>query len=143
MNARVILGFAAISLAVQGCSPKPPLAPTAEMPLHYGPPPARVCTLSPFALTDGAATPVAMTISNDGGYCAIMVTQKDGNAFAAGLEPTQPAHGSALIIKYNNKTSIEYVPETSYAGADAFSVKLITREVPGYTTLNVAVTVQK
>ncbi len=140
MNARAILALAAIGLAVQGCTPKPRIA-AAPMPLHYGPPPARLCRIVPFTLSEGASTPVRMTTSNDGGYCAIMVTQKAGGAFDAGLEPVQAAHGTALIIKYNNQTSIEYVPEQRYAGPDAFEVKLIVRGQPGYTTLNVAVSV--
>ena len=140
MNARVIFGFAVISLAAQGCSPRPPVQ-AAAMPLHYGPPPARLCKLSPFALAEGASTPVQMTVSNDGGYCAIMVAQKAGGAFDAGLEPVQPSHGTALIIKYNNQTSIEYVPEPRHLGTDAFTVRLIVRGQPGYTTLPVAVTI--
>ena len=41
----------------------------------------------------------------------------------------------------SGKTSINYAPNAGFTGTDHFSVRLLVRGTPGYTTLNVAATV--
>lgn len=144
LSAFLLLPAAAASLVVCGCQ-KPP-APVAEapppLPPHLGPPPAAICNVAPFKVADGGTTPVSMTISNDGGYCAASLTAASGQPFDAGLVPAKPLHGDETVVRYNQKTSIEYAAKRGYAGHDGFTVHLIIKGQPGYTTLNVGIDVQ-
>jgi hypothetical protein len=127
-----------------GCAK--PLVPIAEappaLPPHLGPPPAATCLVAPFHVADGGAADVNMTISNDGGYCAAALTAASGRPFDAPLVPQRPAHGDDSVVEYNGKTSVEYTASQGYVGHDGFTVKLILKGQPGYTTLNVSVDVQ-
>ncbi len=140
---RPMVAALALGTLLVGCAapPPPPPAPPPPPPPHLGPPQAANCTASPVNLPDGGSGTATISLSNDGGYCAVSLTDAAGQPFDAGIEPVQPAHGTAVIVKYAGKTSIEYVPVGGYAGSDAFTVKLILKGQPGYTTLNVAVTV--
>ena len=130
-----------------GCAKPPAAVAEAPPPLppHLGPPPAAICTLTPFHVTDGGIASVAMTISNDGGYCAVTLTSGSGQAFDAGLVPIRPQHGGdnggLSVVHYNQKTNIEYWSAAKYVGQDRFTVHLIKKDQPGSTTVNVAVTV--
>ncbi len=130
---------------VQGCAQPaaaPPAAAAVPLPPHAGPPPARRCTVSPFHVKDGGSADVQMTLSNEGGYCAATLTAANGNPFDAPLVPVPPLHGVPRIVKYNGKTSVEYAAQPGFGGHDNFVVRLIVQGQPGYTTLNVSVTVQ-
>ena len=137
-------GTLVFALLLSGCE-KPPVpvaeAPPAPLPLHRGPPPATVCTVAPFHVADGGTAAIAMTISNDGGYCAATLTAGSGQPYDAPLVPTRPLHGDETVVRYNGKTSVEYAATAGYVGPDSFTVHLILRGQSGYTTLNVAVTV--
>jgi hypothetical protein len=141
---RVSAGGAMLALLLQGCAqpPAPVVAPPAPLPPHAGPPPARLCTVSPFSVKTGGTADIAMVVSHEGGYCAATLTDDQGKPYDAPLVPVQPLHGIDHIVKYNGKTSVEYTPQPGYVGHDSFIVKLIERGQPGYTTLNVSVTVQ-
>jgi hypothetical protein len=138
----MLLAGAAVLLA--GCAPKPlpPAPPTPPLPPHLGPPAAAYCLVAPFTVADGGSVNVSMALNNDGGYCAATLTASSGRPYDAPLETVPPQHGTAHVVKYNGKTSIEYVPEPGFTGHDAFTVRLIVRGMPGYTTLQVAVTVE-
>lgn len=127
-----------------GCA-KPPV-PIAEapppLPPHLGPPPAASCVVAPFKVADGGTATVAMTLSNDGGFCAAALTAASGEPFDAPLVPAKPQHGDETVVKYNGKTSVEYTATPGYVGHDSFVVHLIIKDKPGYTTLNVNVDVQ-
>jgi hypothetical protein len=127
-----------------GCAQPPPPVVEAPAPLppHLGPPPAASCVVAPFHVADGGTADVNMTVSNDGGYCAATLTAANGKPFDAPLVPEKPAHGEDSVVEYNGKTSVEYTANQGYVGHDAFTVKLILKGQPGYTTLNVAVDVQ-
>ena len=131
-------------LLLSGCTPPP--APVVEapapLPPHLGPPPAALCTVAPFHVTDGGTGAIAMTISNDGGFCAASLTAGNGQPYDAPLVPTRPLHGAETVVRYNGKTSIEYAATAGFVGHDAFTVHLILRGQSGYTTVNVGVDVQ-
>jgi len=132
-------------MTLQGCAKQDVVAappPPATLPPHAGPPPARVCTVQPFSVKDGGTADVAMTISGDGGYCAATLTAASGQPFDAPLVPVPPLHGIPRVVKYNGKTSVEYAAQQGFTGHDNFIVRLIVHGKPGYTTLNVSVTVQ-
>ncbi len=138
-------GTLVFALLLSGCE-KPP-APVAEappppLPLHPGQPPAALCTVAPFHVTDGGTAAVTMTVSNDGGYCAATLTAGNGQPYDAPLVPARPLHGFDAVLRYNGKTSVEYWAMPGYVGPDSFTVRLIRRGQSGYTTLNVTVTVQ-
>jgi hypothetical protein len=128
----------AVSLASCAPPPKPPPPPPPPLPPHLGPPPAASCTVAPFRVADGGTAKVAMTLSNEGGYCAATLTAESGKPFDAPLLHTPPAHGSARVVKYNGHTSVEYTPVAGFIGTDSFEVRLIVKGKPGYTTLVVS-----
>jgi hypothetical protein len=136
----MLMGTAALASCAHPVPPPPP--PPPPLPPHIGPPAAAYCVVAPFKVADGGTADVAMALNNDGGYCAASLTADSGKPFDAPLEPVPPAHGVAHVVKYNGKTSVEYVPEPNYTGHDAFTVRLIVRGMSGYTTLHVAVTVE-
>jgi hypothetical protein len=144
LHARTLSTILAISVLLAGCQPPPapPPAALAPLPPHAGPPPAATCQVAPFAVPDGGTTNVSVTVSNEGGYCAAKLTASSGKPFDAPLVPVLPLHGTPHVIKYNGQTSVEYTPTAGYLGHDSFIVKLILRGQPGYTTLNMSVTVQ-
>ena len=144
MHARTLLPLLAIGVLLAACQPKapPPAAALPPLPPHAGPPPAATCQVTPFTVSDGGTATVAVTVSNEGGYCAAKLTASSGKPFDAPLVTAMPLHGTPYVTKYNGQTSVEYTPETGFAGHDSFVVKLILRGKPGYTTLNMSVTVQ-
>jgi hypothetical protein len=144
---RIVSPFAAVigvASFLLGCAkpPVPVVEPPPPLPPHLGPPPAASCIVAPFHVADGGTANIAMTISNDGGYCAAALTASSGKPFDAPLVPQKPAHGDDSVVEYNGKTSIEYTASQGYVGHDGFTVKLILKGQPGYTTLNVSVDVQ-
>ena len=138
-------GTLVCALLLSGCQTPPAAvaeAPATPLPLHRGPPPAATCSVTPFHVADGGTTEVAMTISNDGGYCAATLTAGNGQPYDAPLVPARPLHGDETVVRYNGKTSVEYSAKPGYVGPDSFTVRLILRGQSGYTTLNVSVNVQ-
>lgn len=138
MQARTLVFlFIAVSLASCAPPPKPPPPPPPPLPPHLGPPPAAACNVAPFEVADGGSAKIAMSVSNEGGYCAATLTAASGKPFDAPLLHQPPHHGSARVVKYNGRTSVEYTPVAGYAGTDSFEVRLIVKGQPGYTTLDV------
>jgi len=135
----------ALGVVLAGCKPPPPPVtappPPPPLPPHIGPGPAARCNVAPFKVTDGGTTAISMSVSNEGGYCAATLTTAAGQPFDAPLVPVVPVHGTPRVVKYNGHTSVEYAPNAGYVGGDSFVVRLIIKGKPGYTTLNVAVTV--
>ena len=84
----------------------------------------------------GRTIDAAIKLGNDGGWCAITVNN-NGRPFDAGLLAAAPQHGKVLIHTVGNDTRIDYTPTAHYAGADAFSVRLL----PGDATIRVTATV--
>src|ERR1700722_14270501 len=129
------LATAATALLLQACAQQP-----------SGPPPrvfaadmtgaAKVCTAPPVTPTSGHTVDAAIKLGNDGGWCAITVNN-NGRPFDAGLLATAAEHGKVLIHTVGNDTRIDYTPTPRFAGADAFSVRLI----PGDVTIRVGATV--
>jgi hypothetical protein len=150
LTARSILfsrwAFCGVTMGVllQGCAQPvaPPPAPPPPLPLHAGPPPAKLCSVMPFTSKEGATTDVQMVVSNEGGYCSASVTTDGGLPYDAPLVTVTPFHGIPRVVKYNGKTSVEYTPQPGFVGHDSYIVKLIVRGKPGFTTLNVSVTVK-
>ncbi len=140
-----VLGILATIMA--GCAkppppaPPPPPPPPPPLPPHLGGPPAAQCSVVPFTVADGGTVTVSMTLSDDGGYCAATLVSASGKPFDAPLVPVRPLHGHETVVKYNGKTSVEYSADKGYTGSDQFTVKLISKGTPGYTTLNMAITV--
>ncbi len=145
MQAKFLLSVFSLGLALQACAPKPlpppPPPPPPLPPPHIGPPKAADCTVAPFHVTDGGTATVTMRVSNEGGYCAATLTAASGKPYDAPLVPEVPRHGTPRVVKYDGKTSVEYVPDTGFVGHDSFVVHLIVKGAPAYTTLKVAVTV--
>lgn len=144
MQATKTISLLALALALQACQPKPvappPPPPPPAPPPHVGPPAAAKCSVAPFQVTDGGTATVEITVSNEGGYCAATLTAASGKPYDAPLVPVLPQHGTPRVMKYDGKTSVEYVPESGYSGKDHFVVHLLVKGSQAVTTLNVSVT---
>jgi hypothetical protein len=99
---------------------------------------AKSCKAPKPSLSPGKETMAAMSVGNDGGWCAISVAD-DGKSYAAGLLTESPAHGDVYIHPVGNETRIDYTPDTGFAGKDVFAVRLL----PGNPMVRVAVTVTR
>lgn len=134
----------ALASLLAGCAkpPAPVAAAPDQLPPHLGPPPAALCTVAPFHVADGGTSAISMVISNDGGFCAASLTAGSGQPFDAPLVKERPLHGDETVVRYNGRTSVEYSSKPGYVGHDAFTVRLILKGRPGYTTLNVSIDVQ-
>jgi len=125
-------------LLVQGCAPPAPTGPGPRyfaIDLSGG---AKSCTVPPSVdLAAGKTNPVAMTVTNDGGWCGILVSQPGPKPFDVGLLTQRPAHGSVYVHVVGNQTRVDYTPNRAFKGADSFTVKLM----PGAAEMKVAVTV--
>ena len=99
---------------------------------------AKSCTVPKnLSLAPGKPTEATITVGNDGGWCAVTVSQADDKPYDVGLVTTRPAHGRLLVHTVGDDTRIDYTPETGFAGSDAYAVRL----VPGRVVLSVKVTV--
>ena len=88
---------------------------------------ARSCTASAvdFSTTTNATATIA--VSNEGGWCAVKASEKDGQAFATGLVRVKPDHGRIYVEKAGAQTRVQYFPAAGYVGADTFTVGLRSR----------------
>ncbi|HUB49471.1 MAG TPA: hypothetical protein VMB73_31235 [Acetobacteraceae bacterium] len=126
-------------LLLQGCGAQPgPQAPQPRLFSSDFQGAAKSCTVPKPSLAAGKETAAAMTVANDGGWCAISVAD-DGKPYASGLLTELPAHGEVYIHPVGNMTRIDYTPDVGFAGSDAFAVRLL----PGNPVLRVSVTVRR
>ena len=135
-HARLWLATAATALLLQACAERQPSGPPPRVFAADMSGAAKVCTAPPVTPAAGHTIDAAIKLGNDGGWCAITVNN-NGRPFEAGLLDAMPQHGKVLIHTVGNDTRIDYTPAAKYAGADAFSVRLI----PGNATVRVAATV--
>ncbi len=148
----ICLSFLAVSTGLSACAVQAPSPVTSTVPAAEMAPPisgsvpemsaeARATTCgSPFRVgrhRAGAGAPMAMTISNDGGWCAHRLTH-NGYAFTGGNVVQQPQHGQARIRHLVNRSVIEYRSTPGYVGSDSFSVTML----PGNSTFLVDVEVK-
>jgi hypothetical protein len=98
---------------------------------------AKSCEAPKVTLTDGKTTDAAIRMGNDGGWCAITVS-RNGKPYDTFLLTTRPKHGRVLVHTVGDSTRIDYTPDRGYAGADAFTVKLIPGEPSARVTVAVS-----
>jgi hypothetical protein len=130
------LAIAAMAVLLQACADKPPSGPPARLYAVDQAGGAKKCEAPKVAPTAGQEVPAAMTLGNDGGWCAVTVAN-GGRPFDAGLLTAPPAHGKVHIHTVGNDTRIDYTPEPRFTGADAFAVRLL----PGNASIRVSVSV--
>lgn len=128
----------------QGCAPKPPPRPPTRQYAVDQTGGAKACTVPKVSPAAGKETAVPMSVGNDGGWCAISVTQPGSKSseptpYRVGLLTGRPAHGKVYVHTVGDDTRIDYTPAPGFAGSDSFTVKL----VPGDAVLKVDVTVTK
>ncbi len=141
MNAQywmLLLGLAAVAL--DGCAQNKPAAQSTRLYAIDQSGAAKSCAVSPapVVVADGKTTEVAMTVGNDGGWCAITVDQ-NGKPFTAGLLATRAKHGRPYVHTVGDATRIDYTPDAGFAGSDSFTIRL----TPGDAMVKVTVTVTK
>jgi hypothetical protein len=97
---------------------------------------AKVCNAPKVSPANGQVTDVAMTMTNDGGWCGALVSL-GGRPFAAGPLTARPKIGKVYVHTVGDVTRIDYTPEKGFAGNDSFTVKLVPGD--GSVRVNVAV----
>jgi hypothetical protein len=135
-SATIWLTMAATALLLQACAEQRPSGPAARMYATDMAGAAKACVVPKVTPTAGQETPVPVKLGNDGGWCAITVSN-GGSPYSAGLLTSGPAHGKVLIHTVGSDTRIDYTPERGFAGADTFAVKLI----PGDAVMRASVSV--
>lgn len=133
MQLRLQVAFACAALLLQGCeTPRPVVA---------GPPQeagrARACDASPVTIAGTTPAEATIRVGNDGGWCALRLSQANGEPYAAGLLATPPRNGKIYIHKAGKVTRVDYTPDAGFTGTDSFVVKLL----PGYAPVHATVTV--
>ena len=127
------LGFVGI---LQSCAPPPQRVPPRVFAIDFQGA-TKSCTVPKVSLTAGQATDAAITVGNDGGWCAITVAQPGPAPYDVGLVVTRPTHGKVYVHTVGDETRIDYTPDPGYVGSDKFAVKL----EPGEPVLRASVTV--
>ncbi len=121
---------------LQGCVEKPSAPVRLPVYAYDQTGAARSCTVPPVKPVAAQATDAAMSVENDGGWCAFSVQQ--GRApYAAGLVTSRPKHGKVFVHSVGDETRVDYTPAPGFAGADSFTVKFL----PGDALVAVAATV--
>lgn len=131
----------AVALSLAACAkPEPQVAAPVED-LNIGI--ASTCTASPTDATAAPGAPATISMSGDG-WCAVRVTERDGQPYLYGKVPPsgRAQNGSINIQKIGGQTRVEYTPRPGFAGTDQFEVVLVSR-TPGApeTPLRVVATV--
>ena len=88
---------------------------------------SKTCVASAVDPAAGASASATMTVGADGGWCALRVAERDGQAFATGLVRVRPAHGRIDIEKAGSRTLVKYFPAPGYTGPDTFTAALRSR----------------
>ncbi|MBV8915222.1 MAG: hypothetical protein JOZ05_19560 [Acetobacteraceae bacterium] len=135
-----LLAIAAAAIVLEGCAGKPPPPPAPAEDLNVGI--AKSCTFSQVQPAPGGSVNATINMTNDG-WCALRVTEADGQPFALGLIRQRPEHGTMLIQKLGGQTRLEYTPAASYIGSDAFTAALRPRAGGADAMVQVAVTVTR
>jgi len=135
-----LLAVAAAVIALQGCASKPSQVVGPSEDLNIGI--AKSCTFSPVQPTPGASVSATIAMTNDG-WCAVRVTEADGQPFQLGLVRQRPEHGTLLIQKLGGQTRLEYTANPGFTGSDAFTAALRPRAGGADATVQVAVTVNR
>ena len=105
---------------------------------------ARVCTASAVDMAHGPVATATLAMSNEGGWCAVRVSQPEHTAFATGLVRVRPEHGRLDIEKSGNQTRIQYFPDAGFVGSDTFTTALRpTKPGAADQMLKVSVTVSR
>lgn len=98
---------------------------------------AKMCVAPKIVPVEGKTTELAMGMTNDGGWCGLLVGQGNAKPFDAGLLTGRPTHGIVTIHTVGDDTRVDYTPDRGFTGNDSFSVKLI----PGSGIVHVTVAV--
>lgn len=128
MTAKPLAALAA-ALSLAACATSEPQVAAPAENLNIGI--ASACTASPTGLDAAAGAPATISMSNDG-WCAIRVTERDGQPFLYGKVPPagRAQNGSINIQKIGGQTRVEYMPRPGFTGTDQFEVALVSR-TPG------------
>lgn len=132
MQAKLLIALMFAGLLLEGCATDNKPAPV-EPPDEAGHAAKCEVTPSPVPVKEGAAVDVKMTVGNDGGWCAVRLSQ-----VKAGLLRVPPQNGKVYFHNVRDLTRLEYTPRAGFAGADAFTFQL----VPGNATVRTTVTVE-
>ncbi|MBV8590768.1 MAG: hypothetical protein JO212_12060 [Acetobacteraceae bacterium] len=128
------LGFIGV---LQACAPTPPpRVPSRVFAIDFVGA-AKSCTVPKVSLVPGQARDVAISVGNDGGWCAVTVAQPGPSPYDVGLLVTRPGHGKVYVHTVGDETRIDYTPDPGYTGADHFAVRFEPGEPVLRATVNV------
>ena len=138
MTAKPPAALAAVLCLAACATPQPQVAaPTENLDIGI----ASTCTASPTGAPAAAGAPATISMSGDG-WCAVRLTERDGQPYRTGLVPVRPQNGNVYIRNLGGQTRVEYTPRPGFAGTDQFEVRLRSRtEGASDTPLRVVATV--
>ncbi|GAC1340755.1 MAG: hypothetical protein NVSMB18_11460 [Acetobacteraceae bacterium] len=127
-----LIAAAVAAIALQGCATKAPVAPAPTEDVNLGI--SKTCSFTPVEAAPGGSASSTIAMTNDG-WCAVRLTERDGQPFQLGLLRQRPEHGHVLIQKMGGQTRLEYTANPGYAGADRFSAALRSRDATAPDTM--------
>ena len=139
-NALRLIGGLAI-LGTLGACAEQAAAPASVRRIYYTDTVGKAAVCTPtqnVSLTAGQQTEATITMSNEGGWCGIRLTQSGQKPYDAGMLVQRQQHGRVLVRTVGDYTQVDYFPDRGFTGTDAFTVRF----VPGNPALKVTVTVQ-
>ncbi len=128
-------------VALQGCSTTPgSVAAGSKLPVYAidlagG---AKSCDVPRVDPVAGQTTQVAVTMTNDGGWCGLSVHESGPKPYSAGLLTVRPDHGTILIHEVGDNTRIDYTPDRGFSGNDSFTVQLLPGDAIIHETVAVS-----
>lgn len=141
MQVRYLAALIMAAAMVQGCTPNAERAEVAPpAPDLFGRARAAGCHVTPISLKDGGESTTTMTVGNDGGFCAIALSDSAGRPFEVGLITAAPTHGKPLVHTTGSMTDVDYTPDPRFVGSDSFVVRLRTHTVDSLLHVTVIVT---
>ena len=127
--------LALTALLVQGCE-QPRQVSTTRLYAIDQAGGAKICNAPKAQPADGQVTELPMSLTNDGGWCGLLVS-KAGRPYSAGLLTARPKDGKVYVHTVGDEMRIDYTPNPGFAGNDSFLVKLVPGD--GSVRVNVAV----
>lgn len=135
-----LLGSLAVVAGLAACTEQT-AAPASVRRIYYADTQGKsaVCTApQDVRLAAGQQAETAITMSNEGGWCGVTVSQSGPKPYDAPMLVQRPQNGRVLVRAVGDYTRVDYFPNSGFAGSDVFTVRF----VPGNPAVQVKVTVQ-
>lgn len=132
MRAKLIAVLGLTGLLIQGCAEKPQAVQMQEPADEAGHAAKCDVTPNPVVLHGADAVKVAMTVGNDGGWCAVRMAQSK-----TAILRQPPEHGKPYFRNVRDISRLQYYPAAGFAGTDSFTFQMIPSGALVKTTVTV------